>query len=145
MVPIRLTHENLRTVTLLQKCRAAPVVVVRMADDDVLDVVRVEPKCRQTIDDGLLPVRNHHRLEQNNAFGCRQRPRGNIVHPNVVEVVEYLKRVDFVRFVVVHRSATTTRSCRARTHGGFDAFVLGLENLFHVYRSCRCAGQKTGA
>ena len=87
--------DDLRPVLLLEVRRAAEMVEVAVADDDVLHVCRLETDLHERrLDDLLRFVNGVERVDQDDALIGRDRPCADRVEAEVVEVVEQLDDVD---------------------------------------------------
>ena len=94
-VPIELAHHDLRPVLLLEVRRAAEVIEVAVADDDVFHVRRVEAGLLQRgLDDLLRLVNGVQRIDQDDALIRRDGPRADRGEAEEIEVVEQLDDVD---------------------------------------------------
>ena len=91
-VPVRPTHHDLRAVALLQLGGALIVIAVRVADDHVLDVVRIQAQLCHPVDD-LRPCRPREvRIDDDDAGAGLKRPRRMLARAQPVEIVEHFER-----------------------------------------------------
>ena len=74
-------HHDARIVARLDHLGAADVVLMGMRDDQVLDVLRIEPELLHAADDELFGVVRIDRVDQDDAFARRQRPCGWTLPP----------------------------------------------------------------
>jgi hypothetical protein len=113
------------------------MIIVGMADHHVTDVCRVESQGQQALFDGLLPVSDHHGFHQNDAFGCCNRPRRDIGHSEIVEIVENLEWSDAVGPKVIHCRGAATSGCSrsrgmARAHRRRDPLIGDADDFCDV-------------
>ena len=76
-LPVGRAHHDLRAEALLQLRRALVVVAVRVADDHVLDVARIETELRQASDDLRLGGPGEVRVDDDDARRSSGAPRRN--------------------------------------------------------------------
>src|SRR3954451_22467254 len=91
-----------------------------MADDDVLDVLRVEAERRQTVDDLGLRGPGEVRIEDDQPVAGAQRPRGVLARAEPIEIVEALVRRGVPRPAIRRRrrrAASRPGATRRRTAG----------------------------
>ena len=109
-LPVGRAHHHLGTEAALEFRRALIVIAVRVADDDVFDVARIEPQRGQAVDDLRLRRPREVGVDDDDAFARAQRPRRMLAGTEPVEVVEHLVR----RGV----PARPVRRCRCASAGG---------------------------
>ena len=99
-VPVGRAHDDTRAVFLLQDLRAADVIGVRVRNDDVFDLLRVETELLHPADDQLLGVVRKDRVDQDDAVARRQRPGRVDLAADKIEVVEDLRRLGVPRLAL---------------------------------------------
>ena len=79
-------------VRVLEVPRSEVVIRVRMADDHVLDLLRIEPDLLHSLFDILdhVVVRG---IVKDDSFRCRDRPHRLQLRPDIIEIVEHLDRL----------------------------------------------------
>ena len=90
-VPVGRAHHDLRAVALLQLRRALVVVAMRVADDHVLDVARIQAELGHPVDDFRPRGPREIRVDDDDPRAGLQRPRGMLARAQPVEVVEHLE------------------------------------------------------
>src|SRR6188472_2024577 len=88
-----------------------------MADEDVLDLFRVEAECRQAVDNLGLGRPGEVRVDDDQTIAGTERPRRMLARAEPVEVVEHLVR-RCVPCGAVRRAAGAPPSRGATTCGG---------------------------
>ena len=118
-------HHHLRAVAFLQELRAAGVIQMGMADDDVLDVGRVEADRRQSVHDLVLDRVIEDRVDEDDAVRRRHRPGRVFGHAEEVQVVEDLHRVGVPRLA----GRYGPRPAPPGRPGGRDLLRLGADAI----------------
>ena len=90
-LPIGRTHDDLGAEALLQFRGALIVVAVRVADDHVLEVARIETERGEALNDFRLGGPGKVRVEEDDARAGLQRPRRVLARAEPIEVVEHLQ------------------------------------------------------
>ena len=121
----------------LQEPRAADVVAVRVADDHVLDLLRIEPERGQPVDDLVLDRVVEDRVHHDDAVRGRDGPRRVLGLADEVEVVEHLDRLGVPRGARGRAGRSRGAAPAARgNHGlGPDVAARGVEDVGEVFAS----------
>ena len=92
-LPVRRRHHDSRPETLLQQPRAADVIAMSVAHDDVLDGRRIESELLQAVDDLVFNRIIENGVDQDEPGGGLHGPDGVFDLTEEVEVVEDLRRL----------------------------------------------------
>ena len=119
-VPVGRGHQDACAELVLQVLGAAGVIEVPVADEDVLDVSGIESELLQAADHFVFNRVVVDCVDQDDALRCRDRPRRELGHPDVVHVVEDLRRLGVPRLACRRRrrapaATAATGSCAAAT------------------------------
>ena len=114
-VPVQRAHDDFRAVPALQERGALVVIAVRVADEHVLDVVRIEAERLHAVDDLGVDRVIEQRVDYDDALARRERPGGVDQRAHEVEVVEHLVGLRVPRRPIGHR---TRAGERGRLSGG---------------------------
>ena len=90
--PICRAHHDLCAIPALEQRGALIVITVRVADQHVLDLARIETERRQPLDNLRLDGVIEQRVDEDDAVGRRERPGGVNLRTDEVEVVKHLDR-----------------------------------------------------
>ena len=92
-IPVGRRHHHVRLGAVLKELRAAGMIEVAVADDDVLDVRRIESELLQPADHFVLDRVVEDRVDDDDAGGRHDRPRRVFGLPDEIEVVEHFGRL----------------------------------------------------